>query len=562
VSRDPLRLSVEPPGQPSFPWESSSDSAVVGRSSGADVHVQDRYLSRQHARLFRRDDGWYVETLSAKSPTVLNGIAISGPARVAPGDVLRFAETVVRVVAPGGTSSGAGGGPLGSQVFRSAATLLEASVLGVAADPAGLERQRSRLAALNEVHRALAQTISLEALLDLVLDRAFAHLHPEEGALYLKRGDGELERVAFRRLPGVAGEPFQSRRLAEEVVGRGLAALVQDASVDDRFAAAESIMLSGVRSIVAAPLLDSEGCLGMIVLHSRAHVRRFAEDDLELLVSLAAAAALRIRNIALTEEVAEQRLLERELALAAEIQMGMLPRDFPDRPEVEIAATLQPARQVGGDLYDVVAADPRLWFLVGDVAGKGVGAALFMAVTRTLFRAVVPTAASLTDAVARMGDELARDNDKAMFVTAFLGCLDLPTGRLEFVNAGHPPPFVLGSDGTVSALDARPGPPLGALASHTYAPGSHVLRPGEGLVLYTDGITEAEAGTLEQFQAARLEGVLAGVARAGAAEVVAALMGAVRDFVGDNPPSDDLTALVLRYRGPAGAAAPDARRGG
>jgi len=533
----------------------------VGRSSSADVHVQDRYLSRQHARLFRRDDGWYVETLSAKSPTVLNGTAISGPARVAPGDVLRFAETVVRVVPPGGSSAGAGAALIGSQVFRSAATLLEASVAGPA-DPAGLERQRSRLAALNEVHRALAQPISLEALLDLVLDRAFAHLHPEEGALYLKRGDGELERAAIRRVPGVAGEPFQSRRLAEEVVGRGLAALVQDASVDDRFAAAESIMLSGVRSIVAAPLLDSEGCLGMIVLHSRAHVRRFAEDDLELLVSLAAAGALRIRNIALAEEVAERRLLERELALAAEIQMGMLPREFPDRPEVEIAATLQPARQVGGDLYDVVAADPRLWFIVGDVAGKGVAAALFMAVTRTLFRAVVPTAASLTDAVARMGDELARDNDKAMFVTAFLGCLDLPTGRLEFVNAGHPPPLLLGNGGSVSTLDARPGPPLGALASHTYAPGSHVLRPGDGLVLYTDGITEAEAGTLEQFQTARLEGAIAGVARAGAAEVVAALMGAVRDFVGNNPPSDDLTALVLRYRGPAGAAAPDGRRGG
>ena len=551
MSPDPLHLRIEPPGGTPYDFEPPGDSVIVGRSSSADVNVQDRYLSRQHARLFRAPDGWYVETLSSKSPTVLNGTAIGGPTRVAPGDVLRLAETIVRISSPGGQPAPAHAGwNAGSEIFRSAATLLAASGGGTA-DPVVLERQRSRLAVLNDVHRALAQPISLEALLELVLDRAFAHLGPEEGALYLRHADGELSRAAFRRVPGVGGEPFHSRRLAEEVTGRGLAALVQDASLDDRFAAAESIMISGVRSILAAPLLDSEGCLGMIVLHSRARVRQFSEEDLELLVSLAAAAALRIRNLALTEDVAERRLLERELVLASEIQAGMLPRSFPDMPEVEIAATLEPARQVGGDLYDVVAVSGRLWFLVGDVAGKGVGAALFMAVTRTLFRAIVPAAASLVDAVSRMNGELARDNDKAMFVTAFLGCLDIATGRLEYVNAGHPPPPILGHDGTVKTLDAPPGPPLGAILAHVYAPGFLALRPGDGLVLYTDGITEAENGRLEQFTAARLDACLREVARGSAAEVVAAVIAAVRGFVGGNPPSDDLTALVLRFRSAA-----------
>ena len=114
-------------------------------------------------------------------------------------------------------------------------------------------------------------------------------------------------------------------------------------------------MISGVRSIVAAPLLGPDGCLGMIMLHSRARVRQFSEEDMELLVSLAAAAALRIRNLALTEEAAERKILERELSLAHEIQMGMLPTKFPERPEIDVGATLQPARSVGGDLYDVVA---------------------------------------------------------------------------------------------------------------------------------------------------------------------------------------------------------------
>jgi serine phosphatase RsbU (regulator of sigma subunit) len=543
-----LFLRVEPPGAPPFRYDVQGDSVVVGRSSTADVHVQDRYLSRQHARLFRRPDGWYVETLSDKSPTLVNGAAIVRPTRIGPGDVLRLAETVVHV-APDESAPASEPTPLGSGVFRSAATLLAAAPVSGSADPAVLERQTSRLALLNEVHRALAQPSSLESLLDLILDRAFVHLAPEEAAVYLVGPDGGLARAAERRLPGLEEERFHSRRLAEEVVGRGLAALVLDASLDDRFAGAESIMVSGIRSLVAAPLLDPEGCLGMIVLHSRAQVRQFSEADMELLVSLAAAAALRIRNIRLTEEAAERRLLERELSLAHDIQMGMLPREFPERKEVELGATLQPARSVGGDLYDVVAAGERLWFLVGDVAGKGVGAALFMAVTRTLFRAVVPTASSVDEAVVRINAELARDNDKAMFVTAFAGCLDLASGEIEYVNAGHMPPYVLTPEGALQALDAPPGLPLGAMPGFVHSSARLTLPAGSALFLYTDGITEAENAEAQQFSKERLEASLRAAATGSAPEVLAAVVRAVRSFTGDTPPSDDLTALVLRFRG-------------
>src|SRR4029450_7363597 len=151
--------------------------------------------------------------------------------------------------------------------------------------------------------------------------------------------------------------------------------------VDERFASAESIVLSGVRSIVAAPLLDAEGSLGMIVLTSHAHVRRFSEDDLELLVSLASAVTLRIRTLAFAEQAARHRLLEREIDLAREIQMSMLPATFPVRAEFALFAALRPARSVGGDLYDFLEGEDHVWFFVGDVSGKGFPAALHMAVT-------------------------------------------------------------------------------------------------------------------------------------------------------------------------------------
>ena len=303
------------------------------------------------------------------------------------------------VEGPGGTPSPPGRRPRGRR--RRAAPrqhdppARDPAALSGAGRPPARRRPRDSpggCGVVNEVHRALAAPITLEALLDLVLDRAFAHLQPEEGAIFLRRPDGSLERAASRQAPGATGEPLFSRRLVQEVIDKGVAALVTDASADERFAEAESIVISGVRSLVAAPLLDSEGCLGMIVLSAKRRVHPFGEDDMELLVALASAAALRIRNLALTEETARRRLLDRELDLAHDIQMAMLPRAFPERPEIDVAAALRPARTVGGDLYDVVAEGDRVWLLVGDVSGKGVGAALFMAVTKTLFRAIAPGA--------------------------------------------------------------------------------------------------------------------------------------------------------------------------
>ncbi len=270
------------------------------------------------------------------------------------------------------------------------------------------------------------------------------------------------------------GEPLFSRRLVQEVIDKGVAALVTDASVDARFAAAESIVLSGTRSLVAAPLLDREGCLGMIALSAKQRVHPFGEEDMELLVAFAGAAALRIRNLALTEETARRRLLDRELDLAHDIQMAMLPRAFPERPGIDVAAVLRPARSVGGDLYDVVAEGSRVWLLVGDVSGKGVGAALFMAVTKTLFRAIAPTASSVAEAMGRVNRELARDNERAMFVTAFAARLDLATGELEYVNAGHNPTYRIEPGRAPAPLGGPVDPALGAVEDHEYR--EHIVR--------------------------------------------------------------------------------------
>ena len=550
----PLYLHVQPRDGEPFRHEVLGEAAVLGRSSKADVIVADRYLSRQHARLFLREGSWFLEDLGSRNTTFLNDRPLAQPTPVRPGDVIRLAESRIVVQGPEDAplSRPAGDGLVGgaderlpeSTIFRAASVLLAEPAAG--GESGGLA---ARMRLLNEVHRALAAPITHEALLDLILDRAFAHLQPEEGAVFLRDAQGALTRAAIRRAPGITGDPLYSRRLAQEVTEKGVAALVTDASADARFARAESIVVSGVRSLVAAPLLDSEGCLGMIVLSAKDRLHPFQEDDMELLAALASVAAMRIRNIALAEETARRRLLDRELDLAHDIQMAMLPRAFPDLPGIDVSAALRPARSVGGDLYDVMADGERIWLLVGDVSGKGVGAALFMAVTKTLFRAIAPGSASVAEAVSRINRELARDNERAMFVTVFAARLDLATGELEYVNAGHNPTYCLGARGETAPLPGPVDPALGAVEAHAYRSSRRRLATDEAVVLYTDGVVEARNAAGEEFHTRRLESCLAGCRDVPAVTVVQGLLERVDDFVGDAPQYDDVTILALRWLG-------------
>ena len=540
-----IRLRIEPPGSP--PFESEYDgSLVLGRSTQATVPIPDGSLSRQHARLFEREGHWYVEDLGSRNATLLNGRLVTEPTRLRPEDDLRLAGTRVVVLGDPALPRAEPKEPGLSGIVKPASALLDVggSATLTGGEGAALRRVTDRLKLLSDVHKALARPLSVDELLDLILERAFAHFRPEEGSIFLRRPGGELYRAKSQRRPGETGEPFYSRRLIREVADEGKAALVEDAGRDERFAASESML--GVRSLLAAPLLDDAGSAGMIVLHSRAHVRHFTEDDLELLVSLASAAALRLKNLALAEETARRRLLDKELELAHAIQMGMLPREFPKRPEFELFARLRPARSVGGDLYDFLLVDDHLWLIVGDVSGKGVGAALFMAVTRTLFRAVAPGEASLAGALSRMNRELARDNERSMFVTAFLARLDLRSGGLEYANAGHNLPYRLAAGSGPLPIEGARGLPLGAFAESEYTTEHLRLDPGELLFLHTDGIVEAFDAGGQAYGEARLEETLRGLSGRAAEEVVEGTLASLAAFVAGAPASDDITVMALR----------------
>ena len=541
-----ITLHIEPPTGAPSDRECGDSPITFGRGAGADVVVTDGSMSRNHARIVPDGDGWAIEDLGARNGTYLNGERLQERRRIAAGDVIKMGATLVRVSGPAREADqGLGGSDLASSIFRPATEIVDGTISGAA--PA---RVAARLKALNDFHRSLSGSISLDELLEWLLDGLFSALHPEEGVILLRQADGSLATAASRRLPGAKGDLLVSRRLAIEVVEKGTAALVSDLSIDERFASAHSMIGSGIRSILAAPISDPVGCLGMVAIYSRAHVRRFGEEDLELLVSLASVAALRIRNVELAEEAAARRVQDRELALAHDIQMAMLPRRMPDRPEIDMAAALIPARAVGGDLYDFLLIDDALWFVIADAAGKGVSAALFMAVTRTLFRAVAHDGATVASVAARMNAELARDNEGQFFVTTLVGRLDLASGRLSYSNAGHPPPLRCSTSGAVEPIAAaESGIALGILEDATYDEGSLQLAPGELLLLFTDGVTEAINAAGELFSDARLIGALAEHGARPAADVVNRVVEAVNGFAAGAPQEDDITVLALRYLG-------------
>jgi sigma-B regulation protein RsbU (phosphoserine phosphatase) len=353
-----LLLRVDPKGAESFTYLCEGSSVVIGRSKTADLTLpgSDPYVSRRHARLFREGDKWFIEDLGSRNTTRLNDQEVLEAEEVGSGDRIRISDCFIHVESQEDAAAAGETLDAPAEVFRSAAQVISGMHTQETPRVEGEEvsrRYTARLKTLNQVHQALASSVTRDDLLELVLDRAFAHLRPEEAVIYLKDAAGDYYPAASRQLPDLKGDLVFSDRLIRSVSERGLAALIADVLLDKTWADARSLVNAGVRSLVAAPLAPSGGEPGMIVLTSRSHVRRFSEEDRELLVSLASVAALRLGNIALHEEAARRRELDKELGLAREIQDSLLPAVLPDLSAYELFAKNAASRTISGDMYQV-----------------------------------------------------------------------------------------------------------------------------------------------------------------------------------------------------------------
>ena len=257
----------------------------------------------------------------------------------------------------------------------------------------------------------------------------------------------------------------------------------------------------------------------------------------------------------LTETTAAKERIESELKIAREIQMSIIPKifpPFPDRPEFDIFACIEPAKEVGGDLYDFFFIDDdHICFMIGDVSGKGVPASLFMAVTKTLFKANTGEGIRPDEILVRLNNELSRDNDSCMFVTIFCGILNTKTGEVLYSSAGHNPPLFLCRDKEAEYLGTPGGIAVGALEGLSFKTERLVLHPGECLFMYTDGVTEAANLRDELFSEKKLRDDLSPLRDRPIKDIVSSLMEKIEDFSQGAPQADDITVMILKYFGGA-----------
>ncbi len=242
--------------------------------------------------------------------------------------------------------------------------------------------------------------------------------------------------------------------------------------------------------------------------------------------------------------------LRQELGVAAQMQESILPTDFPRDPRFELHASMTPAREVGGDFYDFFRLeDERLGIVVADVSGKGVPAALFMMVSRTLMKGTAIGEGDPAACLTEVNQLLTESNEESMFVTVFYSSFNPETGHVEYANAGHNLPYVVKPSGEVRQIDCPPGLVLGVLPEFDFPGGNLDLEPGDVLFFYTDGVNEAMDENGEEFGDERLTRVLAEAAGSSAADFSQRMVEAVHAHAGEAPQSDDITCMTLRYLG-------------
>jgi len=385
-------------------------------------------------------------------------------------------------------------------------------------------------------------------------------LRGEEGFIrYRDLYLGKDARAAFRPVGGAGwsyAAIYPEDQILEEVYGLRRAQLL--------ILAAGLVCLIGLVATLASrltrPLAELSSSAGEIALGNLEGALPPVQSDDEVGALTSAFHRMRdslkvyVRDLEATTRAKER--LESELQLARRIQVDMLPAASAGGTPgdgFDLHAILEPARHIGGDLYEYFLRDGKLTFVVGDVSGKGVGAALFMARAKTLFRAIVPLETDLAQVLRDVNRDLCEENEQGMFVTLFACALDLATGELTYASAGHDPPVLLGGSAP-RFLSVDGGPVLGLIEASEYRAQKTTLAPGEALVLYTDGVSEALDPNGEFFTTERLRAVLATVPPDSAAGIARAVHQAVKTFAGGAPQSDDITVMAVRYTPPARSA--------
>ena len=539
----------------SFRRDIDAEVLKIGRSSKNDVNLSfDLSLSRFHAEVSRRSGRYFVADVGSRNGTSLNGKPVSKPEELQVGDRITLGETTILFAAdqePRVALEDVPSLPADSSTMTiPLEDILSSppSPVSQPQSPAKRDAESRTLAVLTRAGMELINYRPLDEVLEVIMDLVFEAIPGERGFMMLLEGDSkELVSKVVRDLKkSYGGKISLSRSIARSVVDNRQSVLTTDAQTDERFKMKESIVLQGIHSAMCVPLWNNREVIGLIYVDTVNAARTFGPEDLKLLTLLANIAAVKIENAKLFEDTIEKQRMEKELKNAAEIQRKLLPVGTPDFQGYEVSGYNDPCREVGGDYFDFIDRGPRrMGFAIGDVSGKGTGAALMMATVRASFRAHLESPCTLPGLIASLNETIVQSANSNNFVSFFYGEVDGATGRLESVNAGHNPPLLVRASGEVERLKAD-GLILGVFAGVKHKQSENVLNPGDLLVAYSDGVTETMNETGEEFGEERLAGLLLENRTSSAAAIRKLVAERTKAFAGTAPQYDDITLVVVK----------------
>lgn len=544
MSRE-LLMQVQEGGSRTLPLEGKK-RITLGRAADNDLaYPDDPVLSRRHVALEFDDDQWWAEDLGSKNGTLVNGVRIAGRRQLALGDRVVAGRVTLTLRDPAREADH-------TVVFVAETpgqgTQVSTNLEEVVGTGSGLEAAlrtpalagTPRVQALLDAGRELAGHRPLNELFNVILELSVNSVGAKRGIVMTLEGD-QLAPRAKR------GENFViSRAVRDTILQSKDSLLVLDTSQDEAFKASMTIVQQRVKSFIAVPLQTKDKVIGLIYVDSPDIVRPFTPEDLTLLTVMANIAAIRIENARLVEVEQAERVMAKELEQAAEIQRNLLPKHAPPVLGLEVAGRSVACRSVGGDYFDYLTLPGgRLGILVGDVAGKGMSAALLMSSLQARAQILAEEDDDLATFLTRLNRSVATNCPGNRFITLFGCTIDAATGEFWYANAGHNPPYLLRKDGRIEMLPAG-GPVMGILKNIKYPAEQRMLEPGDVVVMFSDGVTEARSVADEEYGEDRLVGELMELRHLPAEAIVQAVFESVERFMGDAPAGDDITLVVLR----------------
>lgn len=520
---------------------------TIGRSADCSIPIRDRYLSRRHAELHAaQNGGWIVRDLGSANGTYVNGHRLARDYLLRSGDRIRLGDTEIvyqvdhttdRLLAVGESKVSAKIAIPVNEIEKTD-RIEKTTTLS----PAAIERLRI----LNALAGELIEDRPLDQLFGFIVERVMEHLRPSRTAIGLLADNGtSFASVEVRRSDQTdASDLVISHTLLAELVEEKKALAFFDVSEDEKLSQAKSIIMQGIHSVLCAPMMIGDRVVGVLYVDFLFTQRQISEEDVRLVAQIARFAGMKLETTRLREESMQKRLMDEELRTAYMIQKGLLP----DAPPVASGFTFEgrnrPCKTVSGDYYDFVERpDGKIYFVIADVSGKGITAALIMAGLQASFRIFTKSDPTPGRLLEQINSAIHETIPRSKFITVFAGRLDPTTGLIEFANAGHTPPVWINAQGSseLSETDLL----LGMKTEVEYRDQKIRLSPGEALLLFTDGITEAETIDGVQLGTERLHRASSRLLSRSATEIGDEVEGIVFDFTGGEPLEDDLTLLVI-----------------